>query len=134
MFLFYQNFGSLFIVSQRAIFQMYFIVLTGYCMYDKQEDMILFQHQNCIITWYVITWQMVLEFKCKARKFQATYVRHLWQIQWNMDFTSLDSTFSLILRTFLSVPTDFHKKNLIYSLNSLLFFLLSSLILHSNWT
>ena len=94
--LFYQNFVSLCIAWNLSdAFRSSHRVI-----HAKQPVIIPFQHHNSIITWYVTNWPMILELTCETRKFHATYVTHLWQIQWNLDFTFLDSTFSLVLRKF----------------------------------
>ena len=53
------------------------------------------------------------------------HVSHLWQIQWNLDFTFLDSTFSVILPTFFfSVSKGVPQENP-YILIEFTFFLLT---------
>jgi len=95
--LFYQNFGSLCIAWNLSdVFRSSHRVI-----HVKQPAIIPFQHHNFIITWYVKNWPMILELTCETRKFHATYVMHLWQIQWNLDFTFLILRFPLFYARFI---------------------------------
>jgi len=66
----------------------------------------------------------VSRYVCKA--FVEDPVKRGFYVSWFYVFLNFTH--------FFSVPTDFRKRNLIYSLNPRLFFLIISLILHSNWT
>jgi len=78
---------------------------------------------TCLTNWYLST-------KVRGNTFQKTRII----LQWNLDFTSLQPTFALILFTFLwHTPKEFCKGNAVNSLKLQLFFPQNYTIIPLKW-